>query len=284
MKRQNSKPATKLMSRMFSDETPAEEKQEVGDLVNAAASSGSASNDDYNAAKLGDVVVVEEKSSGEITKATPNPENPQDIQLEAVKVASEMPDGADQAKAADSPVVNGEGSQSGIQEAVTQKPGQVADLSTTEKVEGTGEELKVMSANLKSLNDNFNKLFSIIEKSKVFAEAAPDTTIVENTENVQVQSKDNQEQGKIVESVIQSDTAVENTENKQVETTADIVIKPSNEAAGTDKNSGAQGPASQGDDKSFSDNAFKNTDGAKIISYSAHRESVMSTRVATRGL
>jgi hypothetical protein len=64
------KKPTLLMTRMFSEDTPIEEKAAVADVYDQASADGTASNDDYNASKLGDSVIIEEKATGEITEVS----------------------------------------------------------------------------------------------------------------------------------------------------------------------------------------------------------------------
>jgi len=82
---------TKFMSRMFSDYTPDEEKQEVIDKIEEAKVNGSSSLVDgenhLEFAALDDSsVIVEDKSNGEVTKVTENPEDEDDLLMEPVDV------------------------------------------------------------------------------------------------------------------------------------------------------------------------------------------------------
>lgn len=82
---------TKFMTKVFSDATPEEFKQEVINKVEEAKSEGSSTLEEGEdvlefAALDESTVIVEDKSTGEVTKIMDNPEDEDDLELEGVIV------------------------------------------------------------------------------------------------------------------------------------------------------------------------------------------------------
>lgn len=80
---------TKLMNKLFSDSTPEEFKESIADKIEEALATGSSELTDgeqsYTFTDDGDAVTVKDEVTEEVTKFTENPENPEDIQMEAVE-------------------------------------------------------------------------------------------------------------------------------------------------------------------------------------------------------